>query len=95
MWGCSWWIITTNKVGFDLIDIGSISYTGGGTRTDRALELANSALFCPAGGDRSGVSNVLVVITDGKTNPGSKKYNLVLSPLRVSIVIIIFRFCLT
>ena len=30
-----------------------------------------------------------MVITDGKTNPGSKKYSLVLSPLRVSIFIII------
>ena len=66
--------------------INRIGYTGGGTRTDIALEMANSGLFSSAGGDRGDKSNVLVVLTDGKTNHGSKAYSTVLAPLIVSIV---------
>jgi len=61
--------------------INRISYTGGGTRTDIALQMANSGLFSSAGGDRGDKPNVLVVITDGKTNSGSKAYPTVLAPL--------------
>ncbi|XP_078348187.1 uncharacterized protein LOC144633234 isoform X3 [Oculina patagonica] len=61
--------------------IDRIGYTGGGTRTDIALEMANSGLFSSAGGDRGDKPNVLVVITDGKTNHGSKAYSTVLRPL--------------
>ena len=61
-----------------------ISYTGGGTRTDIALQMANSGLFSSSGGDRGDKRNVLVVITDGKTNRGSKPYSSVLAPLIVS-----------
>ena len=68
--------------------IEKIAYTGGGTRTDIALEMANSGLFSPSGGDRGDKPNVLVVITDGKTNHGSKAYSTVLRPLIVSA----FRF---
>lgn len=66
--------------------INNISYTGGGTRTDTALEKANSGLFSSRGGDRGDKPNVLVVITDGKTNPGSKAYSTVLGPLIVSML---------
>ncbi len=65
--------------------IDRIGYTGGGTRTDIALEMANSGLFSSAGGDRGDKPNVLVVITDGKTNHGSKAYSTVLRPLIVSV----------
>jgi len=52
------------------------------TRTDRALELANSALFSSEGGDRTEKPNVLMVITDGMTDPwNSKPYPTVLEPL--------------
>jgi len=61
--------------------IDKISYTGGGTRTDIALEMANSGLFSSGGGDRGDKPNVLVVISDGKTNRGSKAYSTVLRPL--------------
>ncbi|XP_068717618.1 uncharacterized protein [Montipora capricornis] len=61
--------------------INRISYTGGGTRTDIALQMANSGLFSSSGGDRGDKRNVLVVITDGKTNRGSKPYSSVLAPL--------------
>lgn len=66
--------------------IDNIAYTGGGTRTDIALEMANTGLFSSAGGDRTDKPNVLVVITDGKTNSGSKAYQTVLAPLIVSVV---------
>lgn len=46
--------------------------------------MANSGLFSSAGGDRGDKPNVLVVITDGKTNSSSKAYSSVLAPLIVS-----------
>ena len=46
--------------------------------------MANSGLFTAAGGDRGDKPNVLVVITDGKTNSRSKAYSSVLAPLIVS-----------
>lgn len=64
---------------------------GEGTRTDLALTLANTELFSEQGGDRVDKSNVLVVITDGKTNPQlSQPYSEVLQPLKASIVIKLF-----
>ena len=64
--------------------IKGIPYTSGMTRTDIAIELANSHLFSGAGGLRSDKPNVLIVMTDGKTNAGSKPYKTVLAPLKVS-----------
>ena len=60
-----------------------IAYTGGGTRTDRALEMANTNLFDVTNGDRPAQRNILLVFTDGKTNRGSKPYSQVLAPLLV------------
>lgn len=61
-----------------------ISYPGRWTRTDKALEMAANKLFTAAGGDRNDKPNVLIVLTDGKTNRGSKPYPEVLQPLQVS-----------
>lgn len=66
--------------------IKALKYTGGGTRTDLALEMAANQIFSAAGGDREDAGNVLVVLTDGKTNSASKKYKDVLAPLQVSLV---------
>ena len=63
--------------------IRGIPYTSGYTRTDIAIELANSQLFTSAGGLRSDKPNVLIVMTDGKTNAGGKPYKTVLAPLKV------------
>ena len=63
--------------------IKGIPYTSGMTRTDVAIELANNQLFTDAGGQRSDKPNVLIVMTDGHTNPGSKPYKTVLAPLKV------------
>lgn len=64
--------------------IKGIPYTHGLTRTDIAIELANSQLFSNSGGRRIDKPNVLIVMTDGNTNPGSKSYSQVLAPLKVS-----------
>ena len=58
-------------------------YKPGGTRTDKALEMAESKLFSCAGGERPNVPHVLIVITDGKTSRRSKKYEDVLRPFKV------------
>lgn len=63
--------------------IQGIQYTSGNTRTDIAIELANSQLFSSVGGMRSYTPKVLIVMTDGKTNHGSKAYKIVLEPLKV------------
>lgn len=56
----------------------------GGTRTDRALELAGQDFFgWMETGDRPDIPNVLLVLTDGDTNEGSKPFPQVLPPLKV------------
>ncbi|KAK3700598.1 hypothetical protein QZH41_010513 [Actinostola sp. cb2023] len=60
----------------------AIRYTGGWTRTDRALTLASTNLFIKKGGDRPDKPNILIVFTDGKTNRGSLPYPSVLRPLQ-------------
>ena len=61
-----------------------IRYPGQWTRTDKALEMAAQKLFTVAGGDRKDKPNILIVLTDGKTNRGSKPYPEVLQPLQVN-----------
>ena len=57
----------------------------GGTRTDRALELAAEEFFgWDNSGDRPDKPNVLLVLTDGNTNEGSKPFSQVIPPLNVS-----------
>ena len=69
--------------------IKGIPYTSGMTRTDVAIELANNQLFTVAGGQRSDKPNVLIVMTDGYTNPQSKPYKTVLAPLKVGRFLIL------
>jgi len=72
----------------------------GGTRTDRALELAAEDFFgWEDSGDRPDKPNVLIVLTDGNTNEGSKPFSQVIPPLDVSncsqtiiASLIVFRF---
>lgn len=59
-----------------------IRYKPGGTRTDRAMESALE-MFKSGKGGRFYIAHVLIVITDGKTNPGSKSYNDVLKDFKV------------
>ncbi|XP_066028698.1 coadhesin [Pocillopora verrucosa] len=60
----------------------SLPHIRGGTRTDRALELAAEEFFgWDNSGDRPDKPNVLLVLTDGDTNEGSKPFSQVTPPL--------------
>ena len=48
--------------------INHIGYHSGGTRTDTALKYIEANAFKPQTGDRAGVANILIVMTDGKSN---------------------------
>jgi len=48
--------------------IAALTYSTGGTRTDRALEYVRTTMLTAAAGDRSNVPNVVVVLTDGQSN---------------------------
>ena len=63
--------------------IDKLRYRGGGSRTDKAMEMAAAKVFKSSGGSRSYVPRVLLVVTDGKTSPRSKPYPVVLKPLKV------------
>ena len=77
----------------------SLPHIRGGTRTDRALQLAAEELFgWEDSGDRPDKPNVLVVLTYGDTYEGSQPFGQVIPPLDVShcvlIVFIIVKACL-
>ena len=61
-----------------------------GSRTfiDRALKAANNSLFTDEGGDRPDFPNVLILLTDGKTNPDSEPFSDIISSLKVRMPII-------
>ncbi|XP_068686100.1 uncharacterized protein [Montipora foliosa] len=70
--------------------IKNFTHIAEGTRTDLALSLASKELFSIQGGDRPSVPNVLIVITDGRTNPqSSRPYPKVLQPLKKKNVTIL------
>ena len=48
--------------------ISALSYTGGNTNTAAALAHVRRSMLTAATGDRSNVSNVVVVLTDGRSN---------------------------
>ena len=56
---------------------------GSPTRIDKALEAALEELFTVEGGDRPRFRNVLVLLTDGRTNPASTPYNEIIPLLKV------------
>lgn len=60
----------------------------GGTRTDRALRMAEHDFFCP-GCNPVGKPKVLVVITDGNTNPKSEDLTIASKSMKV----ILLSFC--
>ena len=48
--------------------ISSLSYSRGNTNTAAALAYVRTTMLTSAAGDRSNVPNVVVVLTDGKSN---------------------------
>ena len=63
--------------------IEALKYQPGGTRTDKAMDLASEDLFNDTNGVRPADRHVMLVITDGKTSSSSKEYALVLKPFKV------------
>lgn len=56
---------------------------GGLTFIDKALKKANDSLFTPNGGDRLEAPNVLILMTDGRTNDASEPFSEIVPSLRV------------
>lgn len=77
----------------------SLPHSRGGSRTDRALELAAQDLFgWEDSGDRPDKPNVLILLTHGTTYEGNKPLARVVPPLDVSkchvlIVILVVLNC--
>lgn len=55
----------------------------GSTFIDRALIKANDSLFTPNGGNRPRAPNVLILMTDGRTNDASIPFSEIVPSLRV------------
>lgn len=53
------------------------------TFIDRALKEANVSLFTKEGGDRPDFPNVLILLTDGKTNEASEPFSKIIPSLEV------------
>ena len=58
-----------------------------GTFTDKALIAADQIVYTPENGDRADASNLIMVITDGKTMKGSLPFNVTVPPLRVCFLL--------
>ena len=58
-----------------------------GKRTfiDKALITAHEKLFSEEGGDRPKYPNVLILLTDGRTNVNSKPFSQIIPLLKVSV----------
>ena len=74
-------------------EISTITKLIKGTRTDKALIMANKELFTAAGGDRPDKPNVLLVFTDGKPTRPYKPFSETIPPLEVGISLLIFYDC--
>jgi len=59
---------THNSVSSIKAAISSLGYSRGGTNTARALAYVRTAVLTLAAGDRGDVPNIVVVITDGRSN---------------------------
>ena len=54
------------------------------TRTDKALTTVAEKVFVSENGDRPNSPNVMIIFTDGNTNPESESYDIVVPKLEVS-----------
>ena len=59
---------------------------GSPTFIDRALKEANLSLFTEKGGDRPKFPNVLILMTDGRTNSKSEPFSNIIPSLQVKHV---------
>ena len=44
-------------------------YQNGKTATYEALKIARDIIFTPGGGDRAGIQDIIILVTDGQPNP--------------------------
>ena len=58
---------------------------GSRTYIDRALKAANDKLFTEEGGDRPEFPNVLILLTDGRTNSESEPFSTIIRSLEVRL----------
>ena len=58
-------------------------FLGGGTFTDKALMAAADKLFVERAGDRLKYPNVLILLTDGRTNSKSRPFSEIIPVLKV------------
>ena len=56
---------------------------GSPTFIDRALKKASVSLFTPKGGNRPDAANVLILMTDGRTNSASEPFKGIVDALKV------------
>ena len=52
----------------DILNALNLHYMGGDTNTDLALRKAREEVFTSANGDRVGVRNIIVLVTDGRSS---------------------------
>jgi len=52
----------------DLLNAINFRYDGGTTNTAEAIRLAYQTMFTPENGDRPNAVNILIIITDGKSD---------------------------
>ena len=74
----------SNEAVYQLIDKIPVHF-GHHTFTDRALEAAAKYLFNETAGDRPKYPNVLILLTDGRTNSKSKKFTEITPKLKVRL----------
>jgi len=60
-------------------------FLGDRTFTDKALMAAANKLFIERAGDRQKYPNVLILLTDGRTNPKSQKFSEITPKLKVRL----------
>ena len=60
-------------------------FLGGGTYTDKALMAAADRIFIERAGDRLEYPNVLILLTDGRTNSKSRPFSEIIPKLRVKL----------
>ena len=60
-------------------------FLGDRTFTDKALMAASDRLFVERAGDRPKYPNVLILLTDGRTNAKSKKFSEITPKLKVRL----------
>ena len=53
------------------------------TRLDRAMKAADEKMFTPENGLRPGIGKVMVLYTDGRTNPSSDDFTAEIAALKV------------